>query len=523
MPHQLAIDFGTTNTVLARWNADLNYAETVMLPGLSQPAESSQPALVPSLVYVDSEEVVVGHAVRQRGLDRQRTQRLFRNFKRGIVAPQPESKRVIDGNRWTDWDAGRAFLSRVLGALPFPISELETLVIATPVVAFEQYITWLDESVGNLSREQIRVIDESTAAALGYAVTEPGAMVLVVDFGGGTLDLSVVQLPESGSKVGGVLRTLLGLKGTSTCTARVLAKSGQMLGGSDVDHWLAEEALRQIGINADSLGDDETPLLTACEALKIQLSSQERAELAFTIGERAHHLQFTRAELEDVLEAHGFYAAMRRVVEKTMYLARQRGIYREDIRFVLMIGGTSLMPSVQQLMHRYFTEGIVRCDKPFTAVAEGALQLARGASLEDYLTHSFGLRHLENGAPSFSEIIPMGTPCPTPKPFELTLCAAHPGQQEIEFVIGEIDSETIEKVDVRYEGGVPVFVTGDDELAVQTLEGNVCVPLTPPGKPGEDRLKASFSIEADGLLKLSVTDLQTGKMLLENHPLTRLR
>ncbi len=46
MPHQLAIDFGTTNTVLARWNADLNCAETVMLPGLSQPAESSQPALV---------------------------------------------------------------------------------------------------------------------------------------------------------------------------------------------------------------------------------------------------------------------------------------------------------------------------------------------------------------------------------------------------------------------------------------------------------------------------------------------
>ena len=64
MPHQLAIDFGTTNTVLARWNADLNCAETIMLPGLSQPAESSQPALVPSLVYVDSEEVVIGHAVR---------------------------------------------------------------------------------------------------------------------------------------------------------------------------------------------------------------------------------------------------------------------------------------------------------------------------------------------------------------------------------------------------------------------------------------------------------------------------
>ncbi len=522
MPHQLAIDFGTTNTVLAHWNVASNCAETVILPGLSQPAESSQPALVPSLVYVDQAEVIVGQAVRERTLDHQRNQRLFRNFKRGIVAPQPESQRVIDGNCWTDRDAGRIFLARVLKALPYPTSELETLVVATPVTAFEQYIAWLDEAVGDLNREAIRVIDESTAAALGYAVTEPGAMVLVVDFGGGTLDLSVVQLPENSSKVGGLLRTLLGQKSTGRCTARVLAKSGQLLGGSDVDQWLAAEVLQRIGISACP-DDDRTPLLTACEALKIALSTQNQADLEITLQGQTHCLPFTRAELETLLEANGFYSAVRRIIEKTMYLARQRGIYREDIRFVLMIGGTSLMPSVQQLMHRYFAEGIVRCDKPFTAVAEGALQLARGASLEDYLTHSFGLRHCEDGRASFSEIIPMGTPYPTTKPFELTLCAAHPHQKEIEFVIGEIDSENIARVDVRYEKDGPVFITADEDLLVQELEGGVSVSLTPAGDPGQDRLKASFSIDADGQLRLGVADLLTGKILLENHPLARLR
>ena len=68
-----------------------------------------------------------------------------------------------------------------------------------------------------------------------------------------------------------------------------------------------------------------------------------------------------------------------------MYVARQRGIFKEDIRYVLLVGGTSLMPSVQRTLKQYFTDTAVRSDKPFTAVAEGALQVAAGFGLDDYL------------------------------------------------------------------------------------------------------------------------------------------
>ena len=94
-------------------------------------------------------------------------------------------------------------------SLPYTQESLEQLVLTAPVSSFEGYLTWLSDVTGDLSAEQVYIVDESTAAALGYAVTEPGAVVLVFDFGGGTLDLSLVQLPEAREKAGGVLGRLL--------------------------------------------------------------------------------------------------------------------------------------------------------------------------------------------------------------------------------------------------------------------------------------------------------------------------
>ncbi len=86
---------------------------------------------------------------------------------------------------------------------------------------------------------------------------------------------------------------------------------------------------------------------------------------------------------------------MRHVVDKVMHVAHQRGIFKEDINYVLMVGGVSLMPAVQQTLKQYFTDTAVRSDKPFTAVAEGALRVAAGFGVEDYLAHSYGIRHLD--------------------------------------------------------------------------------------------------------------------------------
>jgi molecular chaperone DnaK (HSP70) len=384
--------------------------------------------------------------------------------------------------------------------------------------------------IDEITLDKVRVVDESTAAALGYAVTKPGAVVLVFDFGGGTLDLSLVQLPESRSKVGGFIKRLLGGK-SAQHTARVIAKAGRIIGGSDVDQWLLTEVLDRSGLTTQELGNDYTKLLTLCEKAKIDLSTDEETIISFDVSGKDYNLTITRQELESLLEENKLFSSLRRVVDKVMHVARQRGIFKEDIHYVLLVGGTSLMPSVQRTLGQYFTDMAVRADKPFTAVAEGALQVAAGYGLEDYLMHSYGLRYLdeESGEHAFDEIISMGSGYPTSSSVEVILGAAHEAQTEVEFVIGEIDSDSVAMVEVRYEDGQAVFVAqaGSSEQQIVLLNedeaGGILAKLDPSGTIGENRIKADFSIDDRRRLRVTVVDIQTNKKLLDDVAVVTLR
>jgi molecular chaperone DnaK (HSP70) len=532
MGQKIAIDFGTTNTVIARWDDKQEAAEIVRLPGISTDIHD-HPPLVPSLLYLhdgSTQRVTIGQAVREQNLDQQKDNRLFRNFKRGIVAGPTPEPRPVDGVNWDDKQVGRRFIKRVIEALPYQDPDIDQLVLTAPVASFEGYLAWLNEVVDDIPPDKIRVVDESTAAALGYTVTKPGAVVLVFDFGGGTLDLSLVQLPESRDKTGGFLRRLL-RGNTGQHAAKVIAKAGRVIGGSDIDQWLLAAVLKRVMLTPHELGNDYAALLTLCEKAKIELSSAETAVIAFSGAGKPYEVTITRAELEALLEANGFYMALRRVVDKVMHVARQRGIFKEDILHVLMVGGTSLMPSVQRALGQYFTDMAVHAYKPFTSVAEGALQVAAGFGLEDYLAHSYGIRHLDptTGEHQFDEIIPMGSRYPSEAPVEVILGAAHENQASVEFVIGEIDSDSVGMVQVQYENGQAVFVAQADNVSQQIVTLNeadalkLLAQLDPPGQPGEDRLKAAFSVDDRRQLRITVTDLKTNRQLLDNKVLVTLR
>lgn len=532
MGYKLAIDFGTTNTVVARWDADADAAEIVIVPTITDETLPDHPPVVPSLVYVTdaaNNETQVGMEVRAAGLDRQRDNRLFRNFKRGIVAkPAPEA-RIIDLTEYADIDAGTAFVKRVIGSLPYNVDEIEQLVLTAPVASFESYLSWLNYVIEAIPSEKIRIVDESTAAALGYAVTKPGAAVMVFDFGGGTLDLSLVQLPESGEKTGGFLNRLLKTN-TNQHAAKVIAKAGRIIGGSDVDQWLLTWALAQTNLTPKALGKDYATALTLCEKAKIELSTAEETTIRFEAEGTQYDVHVTREQLEQILEENGFFTALRHVVDKVMHVSRQRGIFKEDVAHVLMVGGTSLMPSVQNTLKAYFSDMAVRADKPFTAVAEGALQVAAGYGLEDYLIHSYGVRFLnDDGEHDYDEIIPMGSRYPTESPIDVILGAAHDDQEDVEFVIGEIDTESISMLEVQYEDGQAVFVAQAGESGEQIIALNEedviksLVRLDPPGKPGENRLKASFMVDDKRQLRITVTDIQTNQVLLKDVALVSLR
>jgi molecular chaperone DnaK (HSP70) len=533
MGHKLAIDFGTTNSVIARWNADKEAPEIVKLADITDDTIPNHPAVVPSLVYVadaKGKQAKIGLEVRREGLDRQRDNRLFRNFKRGIVAQPAPDPRIIDGIEFADLDAGTLFVKRVIASLPYPLDDIEQLVLTAPVASFENYLSWLSTVIETIPAEKIRIVDESTAAALGYAVTKPGAAVMVFDFGGGTLDLSLVQLPESGEKTGGILSRLL-RGNTNQHAAKVFAKAGRILGGSDIDQWLLTWVLKQQNLTAKSLGKDYAILLTLCEQAKIQLSDVSETTLEFSAEGKDYSQKVTREVLEGILEENGFFTALRHVIDKVMHVSRQRGVFKEDVHHVLMVGGTSLMPSVQNTLKQYFSDLAVRADKPFTAVAEGALQLAAGFGLEDYLIHSYGLRYLDEttGNHVFDEIIPMGSRYATEAPIDIVLGAAHKNQKEVEFVIGEIDTDSISMLEVKYEDGQAVFVAQAGESGEQIIplnEGDVLkalAKLDPPGAPGENRLKASFMIDDKRQLRITVTDIKTNNVLVKDVALVSLR
>jgi len=546
MGHKLAIDFGTTNSVVARWDASTASARTLDVKPLST-STASGAFLIPTLLYVKdgrSGDVVIGQAVREQGLDRDLGNRLFRNFKRMLTVESTFDARLIDGAPWTEAQAGQIFLRRLLESLPYPAEEIEQLVITVPVAAFEAYIAWLNHAVTGLPAGKIRILDESTAAALGYAIVEPGATVLVIDFGGGSLDLSLVRLPEKREKMGKDL--LAAKKDTDGSKAQVIAKAGVNLGGSDIDQWLLQEILRRSELSPESLGAGYPALLSACEQAKIALSTSSDTTLQFPAGEgKSNSTLLTRAELEGVMSEHGLFTALKQALEKMMGLAAQKGVYREDIQHVLLVGGTSLIPSIQQTLDGYFRaitqrqrkaitqmpvwpamtwnveNTSIHVEKPFTAVVEGALQVSAGYQLADGLAHGYGLRYSDaSGAHRFDEIIPMGSAYPTRKPVSVTLSVSHPDQEVVELVIGQIDTEALAAAELNFAGGQAAVVAQSGVSAPKIVLLNAEQPLqmrlAPPGQPGQERLRADFSLDSLRRLRVSVLDLKTRRILIDD-------
>jgi molecular chaperone DnaK (HSP70) len=552
---KIAIDFGTTNTVVAVWREATDAPETLRLPKLSAAAIDGQPPLVPSLVYVldgQTKTVLGGQVVRDSGYDLRGDDRLFASFKRGIAATSRPLKREIDETLWGDSTAGQIFLETVLQAAAQLEGEIiEELVLTVPVQSFERYLKWLrDEALAALGTqmvEQVRIVDESTAAALGYEVRAPGELVLVFDFGGGTLDISLVRMPlaqEEGSILIGLGTVSATSGGEQTATsqrphpggedteARVMAKAGALLGGDDIDNWLLDELLVRNELTRADVGASYPQLKRAVENAKIRLSTHESAEVSVFDPDtsRVYRATFTRAQLETLLDQHDLYSQIQRTIDKTMRAARQRGLYPEDVGAVLMVGGSSLIPSVGRMLRTVFGRERVYEHRPFEAVAHGALGLAAGIGLHDVLYHSYGIRHLSpiTNRHEYEEIIAAGTRYPLVEPIEITLTASRPGQEAVELVIGEVEESASSITEVMFgdhailmvEDGVELrrVVPLNDEDGARTV-----AHLTPPGIPGVDRVKAKFDVDRNRMLRVTVIDIETERTLLRDAAVVELR
>ncbi|MDJ0705918.1 MAG: Hsp70 family protein [Leptolyngbyaceae cyanobacterium MO_188.B28] len=527
----IAIDFGTTNTVITRWNTVTNQPTTLTLPDFSF-SLGANPPLIPSLVYIENvseQKIVVGQQVRDRGLDSSQNPRFFRNFKRGIGANVQGFTPQLDGHPISFEQVGQWFLTEVIQQLKAADPEVNSLIFTVPVDSFESYRLWLGQVCQTLDIEQVRMLDEPTAAALGYGLTD-GKTLLVIDFGGGTLDLSLVQLNQSsGPKPLGFIlkwgqKSLAEKSGQQVKTARVLAKAGENLGGADIDNWLIDYFGASQGLPA-------TPLtLRLVERLKVQLSSQITATEAYFNDEtlESYELTLDRDRFNAILKDNQFFDRLDNQMTQVLQQARRQGIETADIDAVLLVGGTAQIPAVQTWVQGYFAADKIHSDRPFEAIAQGALQIQQGLEIKDFLYHSYGVRFWDrrNRRHGWHPIINRGQPYPMEKPVELVLGASSENQPSIELILGELGNEG---------GSTEVYFEGDRLITRKVSTGAVQVRplnegenarsiarLNPPGFPGGDRIKVLFHIDQDRFLKITVEDILTHTTLLENQPVVQL-
>ncbi|MEA5581735.1 Hsp70 family protein [Nodularia harveyana UHCC-0300] len=528
----IAIDFGTSNTVIARWNPVTQEPETLSIPAISV-QQSGNPPIIPSLVYIQEAtqgKVLVGQEVRDRGFDLKNDARFFRSFKRGIGADIPGFLPEIDGELVNFEQVGKLFLTQIIEKLAPMQGGVDSLVLTVPVDSFEAYRHWLGQVCQALPVERVQMIDEPTAAALGYGLADQ-EILLVIDFGGGTLDLSLVRLDQSvqtKKPVGFLLKwgnkSLAENSRQKPKTARVLAKAGLNLGGTDIDNWLIDYFAKTQGIAV-------TPLTTRlAERVKIQLSTQKQASEVYFDDENfeSYELQLNREVFDHILEEQRFFTQLDDAMTSLLQQARRQGVEVADINAVLLVGGTVQLPAVQTWVKRYFQPEQIRCERPFEAIAQGALQLAQGMEIKDFLYHSYGVRYWDrrHQRHSWHSIIKTGQAYPMSQSVELVLGASLENQPSIELIIGELGSEAA-STEVYFDGdrlitrriaeGVTSVKPLNDQAGARTI-----AQLTPPGYPGSDRIKVLFQVDEQRFLRITVEDLLTNDTLLENQLVAQL-
>ncbi len=506
----LAIDLGSSTTVVA-WQADGQRAELLSLP----PYGLDAPPLVPTLLWQSGpnhDRPLIGRQV----LDADRADSggpgLCRDFKRAIGAG---TGRV--GSSWLSPEqAGALLLQRLWEALPAGI-EPRRLVLTAPVETYQGYRRWLQEVSADLPVPEVALVDEPTAAAIGAGLP-PGARLLVVDVGGGTIDLSLVALEGGEGRAAPIAQLLrfagrdLGRSAQVLRCARVIGKAGMPLGGRDIDRWILAELLPEAG-QAQS---PPARLLRLAEELKCQLSHDAEALRLWLPPEGApRELRLSRERLEQLLRQHGLLAALDGLLEQVKAAARREGVELASLDAVLPVGGGSRIP----LIRRWFQErcaGIpLRDERPVEAVALGALALTPGVTLRDVLARGVSLRCWDrrSGDHHWHPLFVAGQSWPTDQPLELVLACSRDGQQQLELQLGEPLAE--ERAEVVFEGGLPRLRRrpAGAEPVIPWPGEPVQLALDPPGQAGRDRLRLAFAIDAEGQLLLSGHDLQSDQPL----------
>ncbi len=509
MSIKAAIDFGSCNTAAAVWNDAAGQAETLHVPGLSVPGGF----VIPSRISYETAERFFSGAMAAEGRG------LFRWMKRYINLRSPYALKVgeerIDARR-----AAEDFL-RVVLASAFPTEESfpEELALSVPVESFEYYSEWL---LNRFTGIRVRLIDEASAAAAGYGLSvHPGDALLVVDFGGSTLQAVCVSVTEDGDKIG-------------RC-CRVLGKAGANIGGMTIDRLIYEDLFKKSGLseNDPRVRSVSGELMLACERLKTALSEEETAELDAPLDEISFRM--SRTEITELMRKNGLFDTLDSVLTEALKTAESRGFSEERLTAVLPVGGSCLIPAVRERLETRFGTNLVMSGEPLGAVARGAAAFAAGLRIYDFIQHNYAVRYLDpnTGQYAFHTIVPHGTAFPTenvgPK---MTLKASYDGQTRFGIAVYELrngayTAETESEVFFDTDGSARVMpLTESERNAGQMFWLNERCPLflesETPCERGIPQFRVTFGIDGNKMLTVSAIRLRDGATVLDKFPAVRL-
>lgn len=558
------MDLGTTNTGIARWDPEAHRPRLLEMPEICRKPSGTDdleaPRLVPSATQLH-DDLGFWDRMGQKPFFLQRTlwgraadigrpaleandgthsTGFVPRFKPSLQRAPLRHLTRHGGRSYTARDIARIFLRELLLHVKNATGErIRDLVITAPVEAFELYRAELASLGKSLGIHKLRFIDEPVAAAIGYGVgLNERKRVLVVDFGGGTLDLALVDVTARGLTQG---------------ACEVVAKAGRDVGGDLVDRWLLDDFTRTLGydLKPDGPGDQAfwfRMMLGEARRVKEAIFFRPNETFAVTPPEdlalfearirgNVEALSFNRDRLVSILEERGLYRALDACVDSILEQGKARGLGMDDIDDILMVGGSTLLPECYGVFERRFGRDRVRAWQPFEAVAYGACAYAADAfSQSDFIVHDYAFVTYDprTHEPQHTVIVPRGTRVPTPRDFWkrrlVPTCSLGEPERFFKLVVCEVgrarEGERVFGFDgdgqLRKLGGAG----GDGApLVVPLNEANPTLgTLSPPHSPSDRqaRLEISFFVNDDRWLCATVDDLKTKKSLMRDEPVIRL-